>query len=398
MIDPDLRATLPPAAETFPYFQPVLSLQTQRIIGYEALGRRVSPGIVRSLGPFFQNTSYSEAEHLRIDRIIRSRAIGRMANADSDAKLFINLKPSWIHRIYREKRELPTLQMMRRHGLDPSRIVIEITEEDFTGGLDELSEMIGQYREAGCLIAVDDIGSGYSNYDRIASVKPHILKIDLKLLKKSAVDHGYNAVLNSFSILAAQMGASLLVEGVETKGDLNHALQVGARYVQGYLFSQAEADLQQEDAYEGLLRESIAVFTHSELDRQHRLFAATERLSGLVPSSVEIRSSADADALIGKLLPHVGANVVRIYICKEEGFQVSSNFSREADGSWSRDVRYQESNWIWRPYFIPTVLQMKHQRQGCLSQPYTDLDSSLTMQTYSCPLGGACYLFFDLTI
>ncbi len=190
------------------------------------------------------------------------------------------------------------------------------------------------------------------------------------------------------------MGASLLVEGVETKGDLNHALQVGARYVQGYLFSQAEADLQQEDAYEGLLRESIAVFTHSELDRQHRLFAATERLSGLVPSSVEIRSSADADALIGKLLPHVGANVVRIYICKEEGFQVSSNFSREADGSWSRDVRYQESNWIWRPYFIPTVLQMKHQRQGCLSQPYTDLDSSLTMQTYSCPLGGACYLFF----
>ncbi len=43
MIDPDLRAPLPPAAETFPYFQPVLSLQTQRIIGYEALGRGSVP-------------------------------------------------------------------------------------------------------------------------------------------------------------------------------------------------------------------------------------------------------------------------------------------------------------------------------------------------------------------
>lgn len=398
MVNPDLRASIPPAAETFPYFQPILSLQTQQIIGYEALGRRVSRGVVRSLGPFFQDRSFTDSEHLQVDRIVRSRAIGRMANTDSEAKLFINIKPSWIYRMYREKGELPTLQMIKRHGLEPSRIVIEITEEDFTGRLEELSEMISLYRQAGCLIAIDDIGSGYSNYDRIASVKPHILKIDLKLLKKSAEDRGYNAVLNSFSILAAQMGASLLVEGVETKEDLNHALQVGARYVQGFLFSPAEFELQQEDAYSGLLRESIALYTRRELARHHRLYAAAAMLSGLVPAKVEIRSSADADALISKLLPYVNANVIRMYICREEGFQVSSNFTRAEDGSWRRDVRYQESNWIWRPYFIPTVLQMKHQRQGCLSQPYTDLDSSLTMQTYSCPLGEACYLFFDLTI
>lgn len=383
-----------------PFFQPILSLQTQQIVGYEALGRKIEEGRVYSLGPFFQDRTVSEEEHLHVDRWLREKAIAAMVQAEreQEALLFLNLKPSWIYRVYKKTGQLPTLQLLGKHGLDPSKVVIEITEEEFRGRLDELSSIIQVYREQGCRIAIDDIGSGYSNYDRIASIKPNILKIDLKLLKKSSLHDGYKALLNSFSILSSQMGSSLLVEGVETKQDLYHAMKAGARYVQGFLFSEAKSGFQASNAYEKLLKEEIRYYTDQEVARYRSLFAIQESLNGLVISDVNISSADEADATIESLLLSVTASVERIYICREDGCQISSNYIRSPEGGWRKDARYQGSNWIWRPYFIPNILRMSSQQQGMLSREYTDLDTSRLMQTYSCPVGGSNYLFLDLSV
>ncbi|GAA4833546.1 EAL-associated domain-containing protein [Paenibacillus vulneris] len=380
------------------FFQPIVSLQTQRIIAYEALGRRVEGNRVRSLGDFFQNPNISDEQHLHVDRMLREQAIAAIAQSDSSAMLFLNVKPSWIYRVYKEKGVLPTLKLLQKHGLDPARVVIEVTEEEFHGRLDELSAMIHVYRDHGCLIAIDDIGSGYSNYDRIASIRPNILKIDLKLLKKSAIHDGYKALLNSFSILSSQMGSSLLIEGVETKHDLYHSLKAGARYVQGFLFSEAREELQDERAYEPFLKEEIRLYTEQEVARYRALFSVQEGLSELIAPDAPITGFADADRMIEGLLLSVGSNVVRIYICREDGCQVSSNYSRDSGGQWKRDAQYQGSNWIWRPYFIPNMMRLNNQRQGMLSSEYTDLDTARLMQTYSCPVGGTHYLFLDVQV
>jgi EAL domain-containing protein (putative c-di-GMP-specific phosphodiesterase class I) len=388
----------PSVEETHPFYQPIVSLQTLSIVGYEALGRSVRAGQVSSLGPFFQNKMVPMEQHLDIDRYIRSRAIARMARLKTDMKLFINVKPSWVYKHYKESGFLLTLRMLERQNLDPSRVVIEITEEDFSGDLGELSSIINVYREAGCTLAIDDIGSGFSNYDRIASLRPQILKVDIRLLKTGLVHGGYHAVLKSFSILASQIGASLLVEGVETREELDYALKVGARYVQGFLFSPAQADLQMPQTYEGLLRECIDRYTQSELIRQRQLYNVMDQFKELITSDAEISNEVEADTFIRSLLNHVPENVVRIYICREEGLQVSSNYIREEDLSWGSDPRSRGANWIWRPYFITTVLQSKHSSQGYLSQEYTDLDSASSMQTYSTHIGGSHYLFLDLRI
>lgn len=392
------KLMIPNEQEVAPFFQPILSLQTQKIIAYEALGRWVRNGKAQSLGPFFHDSSTGDADHLRIDRLLRNEAMRRLVESDTNAKLFINLKPSWIYRMYQETGELSTLRLIAKNGLDPSRIVIEITEEEFAGRLDELTAIIGMYRREGCLIAIDDIGSGYSNYDRIASIRPHILKMDLKLLRMGAIHSGYNEVMNSFSILAAEMGASLLVEGVETKHDLYHALKVGARYVQGYLFSEAKAEFQPEGAFETLLKEQIAIYTEREMDRYRNMFSVQNSLGEVIRAATAIHSSEDADALIGRLLEGMEDNVVRMYICFEDGRQISSNFTRLENGQWVKDERFRGSNWIWRPYFIPTMLQMKQQQQGFLSQVYADLETSRPIQTYSCPVGEMQYLFLDLMV
>ncbi|MFD0682081.1 MULTISPECIES: EAL domain-containing protein [unclassified Paenibacillus] len=393
------RNPIPLEKELKPFFQPILSLQNQKIIGYEALGRIVQEGRVHSLGPFFHDSTISDEHHLQVDRLLREKAISTIAQSDDNAAmLFLNLKPSWIYRKYKETGVLPTLQFVEKHGLEPSRVVIEITEEEFHGRLDELSKIVEVYRQQGCLIAIDDIGSGYSNYDRIASIKPNILKIDLKLLKKSKNHEGYNALLNSFSILSSQMGSSLLIEGVETKQDLYHSLKAGARYVQGFLFSEAREDFQSERNYELLLKEEIRIYTEQEITRYRALFSVQESLNDLISSETHISSARDADAMIGNLLGTVADNVMRIYICREDGCQVSSNFMRDMEEGWKQDAQFQGSNWIWRPYFIPNMMRMNNQRQGMLSQVYTDLDTAQPMQTYSCPVGDTHYIFLDLSV
>lgn len=388
---------IPLRHEVRPFFQPILSLQTQEIIGYETLGRRIREGNIESLGPFFKNPDIPEDVQLLIDRHLRERAIEQLASTNDASSLFINLKPSWIYRTYKRTGVLPTIELLRKYHINPARIVIEITEEEFIGKLHELTRIVELYREFGCTIAIDDVGSGFSNFDRIASLQPKILKIDLNILKKSAIHAGYKALMQSFSILAAQMGASLLVEGVETKQELHSALQVGARYVQGYLFSKAEPYLQHKDAFKPLLKEEMSLFSQGEFQRNTHLSVIHQNLDALTQSVIRILTAEDADQLIEYSINTMTDNCIRIYICREDGYQISSNYIRK-DDAWTKDESYRGANWTWRPYFISNILMMNLQKQGILSQVYTDLDTSHQIQTYSCALGDGYYLFLDLMI
>ncbi|MBW7453200.1 EAL domain-containing protein, partial [Paenibacillus sepulcri] len=205
--------------QLIPFYQPVLALDTRLIMGYEALGRIRTRQGVRSLGPFFENKTISMGEQIRVDRLLREQALAKFAAdpASSDrGMLFLNLKPSWIFQTYADTGELPTLRLLDKYGVDPGRVVIEITEESFLDPMEQLRAVVDVYRKEGCRIAIDDVGSGFSNMDRIALIQPHILKIDIHMLQKSELHSGYYGVLRSFSTLADQIGASLLLEGVET--------------------------------------------------------------------------------------------------------------------------------------------------------------------------------------
>jgi EAL domain-containing protein (putative c-di-GMP-specific phosphodiesterase class I) len=392
------KINLPDMNRIVPFFQPIVSLQTQRIIAYESLGREIIEGRVRSLGPFFSDSDIADENHIKVDRRLRELAFDKLMKADGDFQLFINLKPSWIYHVFNKTGDLPTLQLIDKYDIPPSRIVIEVVEEDFYGNLQDLREVLEVYRTKGCILAIDDVGTGFSNLDRIAIIQPKILKIDLKILKKSARHEGYRALLRSFSIIAAQMGASLLVEGVETKEDLQNAMLAGARYAQGFLFAPAAPEFLPEDQFTELLREEMSLFHAQELKKHNRLFEIEQALNHLFRAEVRIQDAIEADDVLERFALLAWDIALRYYICKEDGNQISSNYYRNSDGNWEKDEKFRGSNWIWRPYFIPNILTMKHHKIGILSQPYSDLNTSSFIQTYSCPIGNGFYLFMDLAI
>lgn len=394
----DSKNSYLPAGQIRPFFQPILSLQSMSVVGHESLGREIVSGEVQSLGPFFHNPDIPEAIQIATDRKLRQMAIEKAVREEYGGLLFINLKPCWIYRAYRDTGMLPTLEMLKRHGLPADRVVVEITEESFSGKLKELLEIVDIYRKHGCLIAVDDVGSGFSSLDRIAMFRPDIIKMDLKILRKSVTHDGYRALLRSFSIIAEQMGGSLLVEGVENVGDLKNAMAAGARYVQGYLFSEARQEFQQEQEYAGLLNDQMARYGRESYASYLKLMDAEHRLKELAERTAAIAAEREPDHLAGELIHEVPDNALRVYLCRGDGIQVSCNFDRNEDGTWTRNEEYRGSNWLWRPYFIPTIIHMQKQRSGILSQAYADLTTTKPIQSYSCPVGPDLYLFVDLLI
>lgn len=387
-----------PAGQVRPFFQPILSLQTMSIIGYEALGRELVQDEVRSLGPFFHNNGVPEGLQIALDRKLRGMAFEKVVQEDYGGLLFLNVKPGWMHRMYHDTGALPTLQLLKRHGLKGGRLVVEITEEPFLGNLRELQEVISIYRSEGCLIAVDDVGSGFSSLDRIAMFRPDIIKMDLKILKRSATHDGYRALLRSFSIIAEQMGGSLLVEGVENEVDLNNAMAAGARYVQGFLFSEARAEFQPADRFSQLLGHQMGRYGRDSYAVYQRLMNVERRLIELAERTAGMAALREPDDLAQELLHEVPDHAIRVYLCRGDGIQVSCNFDRGLSGQWQKNEEYRGSNWLWRPYFIPTIVHMQKQRSGILSQAYADLDTTKPIQSYSCPVGEDIYLFVDLLI
>jgi len=385
-------------SQVSPYYQPIISLQNHRIIGYESLGRYMLDGNPVSLGPFFHDGQYKEREQLQVDRLLRLMAIDKMEKSNEEGLLFINLRPSWIYKKYQESGVLPTILFIEESKLPTHRIVIEITEDEFQGSHKELSEIINLYRQKGFKIAIDDVGSGFSNFDRIALIEPDIIKVDLKLMKKSSVHKGYNALLRSYSILAEQMGASLLMEGIESQNDLQQALAIGARYVQGFLFSQANEDFLPADSFSKIILSELSLYASEQIAKYQELHAINQLFDVIIKTSHFTPITKDPDPFIEQFLYRMPLRCIRVYLCTEDGTQVSSNYSRDSGNNWNKDESFLGANWIWRPYFIPNIVRMQYQPTPTMSQVYADLETSKIMYTYSGMIHSDLYLFFDLTV
>ncbi|MCK9861889.1 EAL domain-containing protein [Paenibacillus sp. ATY16] len=378
------------------FYQPIIALDTRKVVGYEVLGRACKDDAVRSLGPFFCDASVPVEDHIAVDRILREQAFRKIGEIPQPPMLFINLKPNWMHRGV-QSGEIYTLSLLDKYRIDPRRVVIEITEESFNGEIEELREIIDLYRSKGCLIAIDDVGSGFSGMDRIALIQPNILKIDIHMLKRSASHDGYLGTLRSLSALADQLGASLLAEGVETKQDLARAIQAGVRYVQGFLFAKAEPEFDEPSRFSALLEEELEAHRQLQLYSENYWSYLSDRLSGKIDRIGHLEELEDEDnEWIVRLLQELENNSIRVYLCSEDGIQISSNYSRREDGSWRREDEYCGANWSWRPYFVPNVVQLNENRRSMVSRAYTDLDSRAWIRTVSVLVKPGIILFVDM--
>ena len=125
---------------------------------------------------------------------------------------------------------------------DRNRLVFEILESENLSDYDFLEEFVLKYKKLGIKIAIDDFGSGYSNFIRIIRLKPDYLKIDGSLIKNIDKDNNSYEIVKSIIAFSKTLNIRTIAEYVHSEEIFNLLLELGVDEFQGYYFGKPDED------------------------------------------------------------------------------------------------------------------------------------------------------------
>jgi len=215
-------------------FQPIVNMQDQSIVGYEALTR--GPKGTEFESPYMLFEIATESDLLfELDRLCRRKALINASKLEAPYKLFVNTLPMTIRDP--EFQGQPMVDFLKGLNLAPSRIVLEITERLAIENYSLFLEAMNYFTDVGFAVAVDDMGAGYSGLEKIVHLKPNYLKFDLLMVRDIAPSFVKREMLKAILSLAEKVKANVIAEGVETQEELETLLELGITYGQGFLFA-----------------------------------------------------------------------------------------------------------------------------------------------------------------
>jgi|WetSurMetagenome_2_1015567.scaffolds.fasta_scaffold00023_41 EAL domain-containing protein (putative c-di-GMP-specific phosphodiesterase class I) len=310
-------------------FQPIVSIRKMDVVGFEGLSRGLAPDGDRLIAPDILFDSARESGCLlELDRLCRENTLRNFLEKihahDKRSLVFMNFEASLLDEGACGSGHLMGLVSELR--LDPSNIVIEIVESKVRD-ITALKKFVRTYRDYGFIIALDDIGAGYSNLDRISLIKPDVLKIDREALKNIHLSYHKQEVFRSITNMARNIGAIVVAEGVETEEEVLQCLELGADLFQGYYFAKpGEADTVIRD---GLLREKIIGIAARYKDKEVNKMRECRQRQGLYAGIIKkIVNGLSSSALIDcedRLRDILRENrfVEALYIVDDRGFQIT---------------------------------------------------------------------------
>lgn len=376
-----------------PYFQPIFSADEHEVIGYEILARYVNGSSVESLDPFFQDNSIPEEYRIEVDNHILEIALATIKSMNDDLLIFINRDPNLLMLDHGEN----FLEIVKKYFTEEqlSRIVIELSETKFDGDIDSLHHLLTYYKTYGIKVAIDHLGAD-SHLERISTLSPQILKVNIEQLKYQGWD-SQKDVITSIGVLARKIGATLLFENIETVYQLQFAWKNGGRYYQGSYLAEPAPTFIEKDQLKEQFKQECHRFIVSEKRSLEQKFNTKKKLQENIQEIVHKMkpSSSDTKAL-KELSKELETFSFRLYVCDEDGFQTSPNIFKK-NGDWLVQPEGLNKNWSWRPYFLKTIIKMRNDQKGELSDSYSDIETGQTTRTLSIPISESEYLFIDLS-
>ena len=221
----DFRVLLEPGAIRA-VFQPIVRLSDLGTIGYEGLARFPTPPGLVALPPDVTLAAAARAG-LRDDiEVACWRAIAAAGVPPHGRLLWVNLSPE----------ALGHPGLLELAGKLPSRLVIELTEQDTVLNHALLRERLRPWIARGALVAVDDAGAGFTSLEYVADIRPDFLKLSRGMVAGVDRDSTREAVLRATAAFAREVGARVVAEGVERPEELEALRAMEIDYGQGWLF------------------------------------------------------------------------------------------------------------------------------------------------------------------
>ncbi|WP_373488090.1 putative bifunctional diguanylate cyclase/phosphodiesterase [Blastomonas sp.] len=215
-------------------YQPLFSLEQNRVMGFEALIRWQHPlrGLISPAEfiPLAEDTGMI----VPISEWVLKEACQRARHWPANVRIAVNLSP-----VLFKNAGLPlmVMQALNAAGLAPDRLELEVTESLFIDNVERTTTMLNALRECGIRIALDDFGTGYSSLNYLRSFPFDKIKIDKSFVNDLATDASSRAIIGAITALASALGMETIAEGVEDNDQLEALRAQGCSNIQGYFFS-----------------------------------------------------------------------------------------------------------------------------------------------------------------
>lgn len=223
------------------YYQPVIRIDTDEIVGLEALARmRMPDGRVASAGEF---------QEAMLDPKVAHRISGQMLGAiatDMAAwrRAGVNFQHVGLNVTSADFQKGDLVQRvvraLERVEVPPQHLVIEITEQVFMGGRkDGIARTIEALRQRGMPVALDDFGTGFASLTHLLDFPVDIIKIDRSFIAAAQSSTKSSVIVEAMVNIANRLGMKIIAEGIETQGQAEWLQSMGCRLGQGFLYSPA---------------------------------------------------------------------------------------------------------------------------------------------------------------
>jgi diguanylate cyclase (GGDEF)-like protein/PAS domain S-box-containing protein len=253
------------------HYQPIVSLQTGRITGFEALTRWQRPERLLSPGEFIA-VADETGLILPMNRLLLREACEQLRSwhsqfpAENPLTMSVNItSKEFAHRDLAKG----IGQTLEQTGLDPKNLQLEITETIAMGDPERAVSVLSELKALGVRLSVDDFGTGYSSLSRLQQFPVDSLKIDRAFISHMDSDPESHKIVQVIIMLARKFGLVTVAEGTETEEQINQLKELNCGYAQGYYFSKP-AD---HEAISDLLLKVNGFSATSSLIKTHKALA-----------------------------------------------------------------------------------------------------------------------------
>jgi diguanylate cyclase (GGDEF)-like protein len=229
------------------HFQPIVDITTGRPMGFEALMRMRHPR--KGLMPPGPLVSVAEetGSITDIGNLILEDALANLARVSrlpglSDAYVAVNFSPLQFQTGLATR----LASLLARHGIQASRLVVEITEAVLMHDDPEIRRILDEIHSFGCRIALDDFGTGYSSLSYLNRFPVDIVKIDQSFVqsligREPDVERKSRMLIEGITTISHKMNCAVVAEGVETRQQQLQLMQMGVDCAQGYYFAKPQS-------------------------------------------------------------------------------------------------------------------------------------------------------------
>ncbi len=219
-------------------YQPIMDLRRGQVFGWEALARGPEDSYFSSPQMLF-DFAEEVGNVFTLERVCREQALAGLGEVGQGQKLFLNIHPQTLGDP--GFRPGQTLRLLERYGLGPHNVVFEITERHPIKDFTLFHRTLEHYRSQGYLVAIDDVGTGYSGLSSLAKVRPDFIKVDMSLIRGIDTNPVQRALMETMVTFADKIGCAIVAEGIETQTELTSIVAMGVHYGQGFFLARPQA-------------------------------------------------------------------------------------------------------------------------------------------------------------